>query len=176
VIFYGESILDIFASFVLDKFVILFRYINLQGEAIKTLKNALTVDFGINSTYEHSTVPLSKFIKALARFLPSSRPLLAHFLPASRPEFLNCYSRCSIVNSIVSSVGFADYDVIALMGHSSVLLTACPINKNLPHTCWMNFLPCSSNNDDVDGGVAYHFLSEIVSCAACAAMTYHMKI
>ena len=50
---------------------------------------------------------------------------------------------------MVSSVGFADCEAMALIGHSSVLSTALPKNRNFPHTCWMNFLPFLSNGGDV---------------------------
>ena len=50
----------------------------------------------------------------------------------------------------MSSVGFADYNAMALMGHSNVLLTARPRNSFFPHTCWTNFLPFLSGGGDVD--------------------------
>ena len=53
-------------------------------------------------------------------------------------------SNCKVC-PIVSLVGFDACDAIALMGHSSVLSTARPKNRKLPHTCWMNFLPYLSN-------------------------------
>ena len=55
----------------------------------------------------------------------------------------------------VSSVGAADWDAIALMGHSNVLLTALPRKKNLPHTCCMNFFVFASTGAAVDAVVAY---------------------
>ena len=51
---------------------------------------------------------------------------------------------------IVSSVGFANCDAMALMGQSNVLLTAQPKNRNFPHTCWMNFLPFLSSGGEMD--------------------------
>ena len=59
----------------------------------------------------------------------------------------------------MSVVGLADCDAIALIGHRSVLSTARPKNKNLPHTCWMNFLVLASTNGAADACVAYCFLA-----------------
>ena len=51
---------------------------------------------------------------------------------------------------MVSSVGLADCEAIALMGHNSVESTARPRNRNFPQTCWMNFLPCLSREGAVE--------------------------
>jgi hypothetical protein len=63
------------------------------------------------------------------------------------------------VFSNVSVVGAADCDAIALMGHSSVLSTARPRNRNLPHTCWMNFFVLASTGGADDFCVAYCFFA-----------------
>ena len=60
----------------------MFDYIRYHGEASKNLQNALDVEYGTNSTYlpahmPKKKVPMSKFMKVLARFLPVSRPRLA---------------------------------------------------------------------------------------------------
>ena len=68
---------------------ILFRYTRYDGEASKNLQNALTVDLGINSTYEHSHIP--KIISSSIKICESCCPLLVQISSASRPEFLNCY-------------------------------------------------------------------------------------
>ena len=91
-------------------------------------------------------------------------------------------SNCNVC-SIVSSVGFAACDGIALMGHRSELSTTCPKNKNLPHTCWMHFLPCLSNTPPHNTwhvsrtkstiGVCFFDVvrstipAELISCPAC---------
>ena len=58
----------------------------------------------------------------------------------------------------MSSNGVAYCESIALIGHNTVLSTACPRNRNFPQTCWMNFLPFLLRSGAVDGGVAYWFL------------------
>ena len=49
---------------------------------------------------------------------------------------------------IVSSVGFADCDAMALMGQRRVESTALPKNRNFPHTCCMNRLPFLSSGGE----------------------------
>ena len=61
--------------------------------------------------------------------------------------------------SNVSVVGADDCDAMALMGQSSVLSTARPRNRNMPHTCWMNFLVLASTSGADDFCVAYCFLA-----------------
>ena len=53
----------------------------------------------------------------------------------------------------------ADCEAIALIGHTKVLYNARPRNKNLPHTCWMNFLPFLLRSGAVDCGVGYCFFA-----------------
>ena len=60
---------------------------------------------------------------------------------------------------IVSSVGVADCDVMALIEHIIVLSTALPRNKHFSQTCWINFFPFLSSSGAADGCVAYSFLA-----------------
>ena len=55
---------------------------------------------------------------------------------------------------MVSCVGCADWEAMALMGQRRVESTARPRNRNFPHTCWTNFLPCLSKGGAVDVCVA----------------------
>ena len=55
----------------------------------------------------------------------------------------------------LSIVGFRDWEAMALMGQRSVGSTARPRNRNLPQTCWINFLPFWSRGGDVEGALAY---------------------
>jgi hypothetical protein len=48
-----------------------------------------SIDFGINSTYEHSHMP--KINSSSVKICESSRLLLTQFSPASHPGFINCY-------------------------------------------------------------------------------------
>ena len=57
------------------------------------------------------------------------------------------------------SVGVADWDVMALIGHRRVESTAWPRNKNLPHTCWMKYFPFLSRSGAVDDWVVYCFFA-----------------
>jgi len=63
----------------------------LHGEASKNLQNALDVEYGTNSTYEHSHMP--KINSSSVKICESSQKVLAQFSPASRPKILNCYPR-----------------------------------------------------------------------------------
>jgi hypothetical protein len=91
-IFHGESVLAIFASFDLDKYV---RTCSIHTfEARKNLQNALEVEYGTNSTYEHSH--MTKINSSSVKICESSRPRLARVSLASRPKILNCYPRRSI--------------------------------------------------------------------------------
>ena len=65
----------------------------LHGEASKNLQNALDVEYGTNSTYEHSHMP--KINSSSVKICESSQKVLAQFSPASRPKILNCYPRRS---------------------------------------------------------------------------------
>ena len=59
---------------------------------------------------------------------------------------------------MVSSVGLADCDVVAMIGHRSVMATALPRKRNFLHTCWVNFFPFASNGGTVEACAAYYFL------------------
>ncbi len=48
---------------------------------------------------------------------------------------------------------------MVLIGQSRMLLTALPRNKNLPHTCWMNYLALLSNSGPFDSCVVYFFFA-----------------
>ena len=53
------------------------RYIRYHGEASENLQNALDVEYGTNSTYEHAHMP--KINSSPVKILPSSRNVLAEF-------------------------------------------------------------------------------------------------
>ena len=56
----------------------------------------ITVEYGTNSTYEHSHMP--KINSSYVKICESSCPRLAQVSPASRPKILNCYPRRSKLN------------------------------------------------------------------------------
>ncbi len=70
-------------------------------------------------------------------------------------------------------MGFSDCDAMALIGHSSVLSTARPRNRNFPHTCWMNFFVLASTDFDFYAGFAYCTLAPYMigahGCGACCS-------
>ena len=84
--------------------------------------------------------------------------LLVYVMTASSCVAMLSNSWCVFL--IVSSFGFADCDAMALIGQSSVLLTALPRNKNFPQTCWTNFFHFLSSSGAEDGCVAF-FLPHI---------------
>ncbi len=53
----------------------MYKHINLVRKASKNLQNALTVEYGTNSTYEHSH--MLKIKSSSVKICESSRPLLA---------------------------------------------------------------------------------------------------
>ena len=75
--------------------------------------------------------------------------------------------RCDVIQQLLCLshfylVEFAGFDVMALIGHSSVLSTALLRNKIFPQTCWINFFPLLSSSGAVDGCVTYCFLAAYI--------------
>ncbi len=70
-------------------------------------------------------------------------------------------------------MGFADCDAMALIGHSSVLSTACPRKRIFLRTCWMNFFVLASTDGDCTVGFAYCTLAPYMigahGCGACCS-------
>ena len=64
------------------------RYIRYHGEASENLQNALNVEYGTNSTYEHAHMP--KIKSSSVKILQSSRKVLAEFPHLGLQFFLNC--------------------------------------------------------------------------------------
>ena len=77
------------------------------------------------------------------------------FYVRSASSCVSMYSSSCFFCFIVSSIGLNDCEAIALIGYNGVMSTACPRNKNFPHTCCMNFLPFLSSSGAVNCCVAY---------------------
>jgi hypothetical protein len=85
-----------------------------------------------------------------------------------------------LVNSKVFSVGFADCDAMALIGHRRVLSTARPRNRNFPHTCWMNFFDLESTVGDFTACFSYctfdPYMIGVHGCGECCSFLLHVGI
>jgi hypothetical protein len=88
--FYGVSGSELLAS--LFTFV-LSQYIGYHGKSIEIVWNALTIEYGIISTYKHDGMLKIKSSSVKLTFVLLSHCI--HIAFASHSACLNCYRRCS---------------------------------------------------------------------------------